>query len=64
MPNPKAEGRLVTTGPYRWIRHPMYTSFLFGALALAWTEGHLPAWLAWCWCCPPNRCSKSAGYAR
>jgi protein-S-isoprenylcysteine O-methyltransferase Ste14 len=28
-------GSLVTTGPYRWIRHPMYTSVLLGAGALA-----------------------------
>lgn len=47
QPLPKAGGHLVTTGPYRWIRHPMYTAFLLGALALAWTDGHLPAWLAW-----------------
>lgn len=27
-PEPKAEGHLVQTGPYRWIRHPMYTALL------------------------------------
>ncbi len=46
-PLPKAGGHLITTGPYRWIRHPMYTAFLLGALALAWTDNHRPAWLAW-----------------
>lgn len=46
-PIPKAGGALVTHGPYRWIRHPMYTSFLLGAWALAWTAGNNAAWLAW-----------------
>lgn len=47
-PIPKADGVLVTHGPYRWMRHPMYTAFLLGAAALAWTAGLLLAWLAWC----------------
>lgn len=35
LPEPGASHRLVTSGPYRWIRHPMYTAVLlsFGALA-------------------------------
>lgn len=47
-PIPKTGGVLVTHGPYRWIRHPMYTAFLLGAAALAWTAGLLLAWVAWC----------------
>lgn len=46
-PTPKSLGVLVTTGPYHWIRHPMYTSVLMGAGALAWISGHLMGWLAW-----------------
>jgi len=46
-PVPKEGGVLVTTGPYGWIRHPMYTSFLLGAWALAWTAASDEAWLAW-----------------
>ena len=29
------EGGLVTTGPYRWLRHPIYASFLLFPIALA-----------------------------
>ena len=46
-PMPKVHGVLVTNGPYRWIRHPMYTSLLLGSAALAWTSSHVIAWAAW-----------------
>jgi len=46
-PVPKAQGQLVTTGPYQWIRHPMYTSVLLGAAALAWTLSPRIGWAAW-----------------
>lgn len=35
QPDPRGHQHLVIHGPYRWVRHPMYTSLLvfFGALA-------------------------------
>ena len=35
FPEVRAGSRLVTNGPYRWIRHPMYTALLLITLALA-----------------------------
>lgn len=35
MPQPSAETSLVVSGPYRWVRHPMYTAMMIGAF------GHL-----------------------
>ncbi|PLA74783.1 isoprenylcysteine carboxyl methyltransferase [Hydrogenovibrio sp. SC-1] len=29
VPDPRPDGVLVQTGPYRWIRHPMYASLLY-----------------------------------
>jgi protein-S-isoprenylcysteine O-methyltransferase Ste14 len=34
-PTPRSGGTLVTNGPYRWVRHPMYTSVLMAAAAAA-----------------------------
>lgn len=34
--SPSAPGRLVAEGPYRWVRHPIYSSYL-----LAWLSGIL-----------------------
>jgi protein-S-isoprenylcysteine O-methyltransferase Ste14 len=41
-PLPKAHGELVTRGPYRWIRHPMYTALLLGGGGAALWSG---AWI-------------------
>ena len=34
LPQPAAKAVLITSGPYRVIRHPMYTALMIGALAL------------------------------
>ena len=46
-PEPKASGRLVTRGPYRLIRHPMYSAVLLGAAALASCASPGLGWAAW-----------------
>ena len=38
FPEVRKNGRLITHGPYRWIRHPMYTSVLL--VTGAWTLGN------------------------
>lgn len=38
LPDVRAGATLVATGPYRWIRHPMYTSLLLIAGALVLDE--------------------------
>lgn len=46
MPEPRASARLITTGPYALVRHPMYAALLlFGAGMLAGWQGavHLVA---------------------
>jgi protein-S-isoprenylcysteine O-methyltransferase Ste14 len=45
-PTPRSDGRMVSGGPYRWIRHPMYSAVLLFALACAGAGGHWVGWLA------------------
>ncbi|HJP88150.1 MAG TPA: isoprenylcysteine carboxylmethyltransferase family protein [Candidatus Limnocylindrales bacterium] len=35
VPLPPGQGRLVESGPYRFVRHPIYTGLILGALGLA-----------------------------
>lgn len=43
-PSPKKAGTLVMTGPYRWIRHPMYTAVLLGGASMAVISTSLAGW--------------------
>ncbi len=48
-PEPKATGQLITSGPYRFIRHPMYSTVLIAALAFVVAENiwlKLGLWVA------------------
>lgn len=45
-PAPREGGQLVHTGPYRWIRHPMYSAVITLGAACAWAAGSAWAWLA------------------
>jgi protein-S-isoprenylcysteine O-methyltransferase Ste14 len=46
-PTPHAQGQLIAHGPYRWIRHPMYTAVSLLGLACALALGSALAWLLW-----------------
>jgi protein-S-isoprenylcysteine O-methyltransferase Ste14 len=41
LPEPRANARMITTGPYAWVRHPMYLGLMIFALGLAvgWNTG-------------------------
>ena len=58
-PTPHQNGRLIDHGPYRWIRHPMYTSVLLFGAAMAAAITSVNAWLL-ARCCP-RLFWKSAG---
>lgn len=46
-PTPRHGGTLITSGPYRWIRHPMYTSVLLAAAAAAWQSFETADAMVW-----------------
>jgi protein-S-isoprenylcysteine O-methyltransferase Ste14 len=45
-PEPREGGSLVTHGPYRWVRHPMYLAVLLFTAAFA-SAGDAWQWVAW-----------------
>lgn len=47
MPLPRAGAQLVTAGPYRVIRHPMYTAVLLVCAGFALQSVTAVAWLVW-----------------
>ncbi|MCE1163707.1 MAG: isoprenylcysteine carboxylmethyltransferase family protein [Thiomonas sp.] len=51
VPEPRQGAHLVTTGPYRWVRHPMYVAlllFMAGVAAAAHSPVQWALWLALC----------------
>lgn len=44
-PEPRKHALLITTGPYKWIRHPMYLSVILGLFGIAWFAGHVLGWI-------------------
>ena len=45
-PTPRTDGHVVQGGPYRWIRHPMYSSIALCGLACAVAVSKTWVWLA------------------
>ena len=47
LPDSRQDAVLVQSGPYRWIRHPMYTALLLGTLALVLDSPSVLRWSLW-----------------
>jgi protein-S-isoprenylcysteine O-methyltransferase Ste14 len=41
LPRPREDAVLITEGPYRWVRHPIYSALLLASLGWAWV------WTSW-----------------
>ena len=41
----KADHKLITTGPYKFVRHPIYTGFLFALVGVTLTVGTLSTYI-------------------
>lgn len=41
----KTHAQLITSGPYRWVRHPMYLSVIVVLIGLCLHAGTVPAWV-------------------
>ncbi len=48
MPELKPDAKLVISGPYRWVRHPMYTALLLFTGGLAFSPFAVWKCLVWC----------------
>lgn len=46
-PEPRPGGTLVVRGPYRWIRHPMYSSLMLLGLGAATATPGVWTWSLW-----------------
>jgi protein-S-isoprenylcysteine O-methyltransferase Ste14 len=44
-PSPRDGGRLIEAGPYRFIRHPMYTALMLFGGACGWITDSFPGWM-------------------
>jgi protein-S-isoprenylcysteine O-methyltransferase Ste14 len=49
------EHKLIRTGPYAHIRHPIYTGILLGLAGTALVAGSTALWSAWPWLCTVSR---------
>lgn len=47
MPLPKNDGKLVVSGFYKYVRHPIYTGLMLLGLGLVFSNGPLPQLMIW-----------------